>query len=437
PDGIVWIAAGMYRENLVIPDKALLVLGGFKPGFGARTNACGTILEAANAAQPVLSADSGVSSFAMEGLSVRRGARGLSVAGDYVGTATFTVARCVFSENGDTSAIGGALSLDNVNARIFQSVFRDNRASKGAALSASGNVTLTVDQNLFDRNLGYSDHGGGLYLSAKSTKLVRNTFRANATGVAGQGGWGGAVIVYKSGAQPASADFAFNVFTENVAGIGGAVFVDDGANVTMSHDLLYRNRAYPENGVVRGPALYVDGTGLGPAGGSTLVGEFLTVVDNLYDNNGAPASASVGGNVYVEGFSKVSFTSSIFWNNGDRAFYAAPNQNEIAVKSSISPSQCTSSDNKGWTTASAATCKVGAGVFLPSAIYFVDEAGADFHEKSTAGHYSNGLWVMDSVTSPAIDKGDPAASVGHESMPNGGRANLGVFAGTKEASKSP
>lgn len=437
PDGVVWIAAGTYRENLVIPEKALLVLGGFAPGFSARTTACATVLEAANAAKPVLSADATVSSFAMEGLSVRKGARGLEVAGDFGDTATFTIARCVFTENGQTTAVGGALALDNVNARIFQSVFRDNRASKGAALSGSGNVTLTVDQNLFERNLGYSDHGGGLYLSAKSMKVARNTFRANATGVGLAGGWGGAAIVYKSGTQAASADFSFNVFTENVAGIGGALFVDDGANVTMSHDLLYRNRAYPENGMVRGAALYVDGTGLGPSGGSTLVGEYLTVADNLYDNNGAPATSSVGGNVFVEGFSRVSFTNSIFWNNGDRAFYAAPNQNEIKVASSISASQCTSFENQGWITASASTCKVGAGVFLPAAIYFVDEAGDDFHEKSTAGHYANGLWVIDSVTSPAIDRGDPAASVGREAMPNGGRANLGVFAGTKEASKSP
>lgn len=436
PAGIVWIAAGTYKENLVIPDKSLLVLGGFAPGFGARSNACATILEAANASEPVLSADATVESFAMEGLSVQKGARGILVEGDYLGTATFTIARSVFSENGQTSAVGGGAVFENVNARVFQSVFRDNRASKGAALSSSGNVTLTVDQNLFDRNLGYADHGGGLYLSAKSAKIVRNTFRANATGVAVPGGWGGAVIVYKSGAQPASADFAFNVFTENVAGIGGAVFVDDGANVTMSHDLLYRNRAYPENGVVRGPALYVDGTGLGPAGGSTLVAEYLTVVDNRYDNNGNLGTASVGGNVYVEGFSKATFASSIFWNNGDKPSFAT-NQSEIAITNSIAPTKCTSSDSKGLIPASAAICKIGAGVFQPASIYFVNEAADDYHEKSTAGHYARGLWVMDTVTSPAIDKGDPAASVGSESMPNGGRANLGVFARTKEASKSP
>jgi hypothetical protein len=439
PNGVVWVAAGTYKENLVIPDKALLVLGGFAPGFGARTNACATILEAANVSQPVLAADDTVKRFAMEGLSVRKGARGIAVAGGGLGTASFTIARCVFSENGQTSQVGGAAALGDVNARIFGSVFRDNRASKGAAVASGGNVTLKVDQNLFDRNIGYADHGGALYLSPKSATITRNTFRANATGAGSPDdrGWGGAVIVYKDGAQ-AKADFAFNVFTENLAGIGGAVFVDDGATATMSHDLLYRNRSYAENGFLRGAAIYVDGTGDGPAGASTLSAEYLTVVNNRYDANGnlgAPAS-SFGGNVYVEGFSKATFKHSIFANNGDNAFYVEA-QSEITTSYTIGPSQCTSSDAMGFIPANASICKIGVGVFQPATINFVDEAAENYHEKSTAGHYANGAWVIDGVTSAAIDKADPAATVGDEPAPHGGRANLGAFGRTKEASKSP
>ena len=446
-NGIVWVAAGTYQENLVVPDKTLLLQGGFAPGFGARTNACATILEAANASQPVLSADATVKGFAMEGLSVQKAARGMTLTGDesVVPPASFTIARCVFSDLGDPNVVAGAISLDRVNARIFGSVFRDNRAAKGAAISAYANEKLTIDQNLFDRNLGYADHGGGLYLSPKTAKIVRNTFRGNKTGLpsGSQGGWGGAVLVYEGIQYEATADFAFNVFTENLAYIGGALFVDDGASVTMSHDLIYRNRAYATNGTSRGAGLYIDGTGLGPAppgkpgGGSTLIGEYLTVVNNVYDETGKVAASSFGGNIYVDSApSKATFTNSIFWNNGADAFYVEAGS-LITVSNSIGASACTTGSFNGFLPASATICKIGAGVFQPAAILFVDELVDDYHEKSSGGHYASAGWVVDAITSPAIDKADPAATVGDEPAPNGGRANIGVFGRTKEASKAP
>ena len=49
----------------------------------------------------------------------------------------------------------------------------------------------------------------------------------------------------------------------------------------------------------------------------------------------------------------------------------------------------------------------------------------------------NRAWVVDTVTSPAIDKADPASGAAAEPAPNGGRANLGIYGRTGEASKSP
>jgi hypothetical protein len=67
---------------------------------------------------------------------------------------------------------------------------------------------------------------------------------------------------------------------------------------------------------------------------------------------------------------------------------------------------------------------------------FANEAAGDFHLKSMSGRYSNGVFVVDAVHSPAIDVGDPAMAVGAEAFPNGGRINLGAYGGTAEASKS-
>ena len=66
---------------------------------------------------------------------------------------------------------------------------------------------------------------------------------------------------------------------------------------------------------------------------------------------------------------------------------------------------------------------------------FVDTI--DYRLKSTAGHYDpNGTFVSDGVTSPCIDAGDPADSIGQEQNPNGGRINMGFYGGTSEASLS-
>ena len=62
----------------------------------------------------------------------------------------------------------------------------------------------------------------------------------------------------------------------------------------------------------------------------------------------------------------------------------------------------------------------------------------DYHLKSLAGRWdpNSQRWVMDDVSSPCIDAGDPNSPVGDEPEPNGGRINMGAYGGTAEASKS-
>lgn len=423
--GVIWVAAGTYKENVDVPDKNLAVYGGFAAGFASRTDACATIVEAANVAEPVLKASSTVKSFRLDGLTVQKGARGLTVDGDNSVQATFTIANAVFAENGKTDVEGGGASFDRVNAKITRSVFRDNRAAKGAAVVCVGDVSVTIDGSLFERNIGYSDHGGALYLSPTAGTVTHNAFRGNEIGKGVGYGWGGAVIVFKAGAAPVKTDFAYNVFTDNLAGVGGAVFVDDGATITMSHDIVYRNRSYLENGVARGGALYADGLS-GPTTGSTLVGDHLTVAFNTLDEAGQPAAMTRGGSVFVETYSKVTFTNSIFWKNGNEALFGDPTTS-IAVSYSVASGAC----------GGGGVCTIGAGVFEPPDVAFVDEGANDLHEKSTAGHFSMGTWVTDAVTSPAIDMANPATGAGSEPAPNGGRANLGAYGRTAEASRSP
>ncbi len=66
--------------------------------------------------------------------------------------------------------------------------------------------------------------------------------------------------------------------------------------------------------------------------------------------------------------------------------------------------------------------------------YFADVD--DFHLKSQGGRWTAQSWVVDAVTSPCIDAGDPDSPIGLEPFSNGGRINMGAYGGTAEASKS-
>lgn len=69
---------------------------------------------------------------------------------------------------------------------------------------------------------------------------------------------------------------------------------------------------------------------------------------------------------------------------------------------------------------------------------FADPSLIDFHLKSQFGRWdpNGGSWVMDDVTSPCIDAGDPNAPVEAEPFPHGYRVNMGAHGGTAHASKS-
>lgn len=60
----------------------------------------------------------------------------------------------------------------------------------------------------------------------------------------------------------------------------------------------------------------------------------------------------------------------------------------------------------------------------------------DYHLKSESGRWDpeTDQWVVDDVTSPCIDTGDPLYPIGREPPPNGQIVNMGAYGGTAEAS---
>src|SRR5262249_8943419 len=190
-------------------------------------------------------------------------------------------------------------------------------------------------------------------------------------------------------------------------------FADNGATVVLDHDLIYKNRTQTAGGA----AIYVDGDGGG-------VGSFMTILScTIADNSNAGDNR--GNGVYIEEYSRVTVKNSIFWGNGED-IYIVPDNTGSRITVTYSNIQ------QGWQ---------GQGNLSRDPL-FANPAAGDYHEKSTGGRWDPaalggaGGWVVDTVTSPVIDAGDPTAEFSLESSPNGGRLNMGVYGNTAQASRS-
>jgi hypothetical protein len=80
---------------------------------------------------------------------------------------------------------------------------------------------------------------------------------------------------------------------------------------------------------------------------------------------------------------------------------------------------------------------VGPGIVIANPRLNRASAGVgDYRLKSKYGRWTDSGWVLDTVQSSCIDKGDPASAYAAEPAPNGGRINLGYDGNTVRASKS-
>jgi len=158
-------------------------------------------------------------------------------------------------------------------------------------------------------------------------------------------------------------------------------------------------------------------TGEGP--GSILKNFVITNSDTaIFIADGSPTICQVtvvNNNFGISAYARAlpSISNSIFWNNRDGDLYGTD------AEFSFVP-------------------QLGSWDDLEADPLFADPANGDFHLRSERGRYhpTTGLWVLDNVTSPYIDGGDPAVSPAAERMPNGGRINLGAYGNTAYASMS-
>ncbi len=216
------------------------------------------------------------------------------------------------------------------------------------------------------------------------------------------------------------------------ATIQKAIDVADDGEVVSVYPGVYREQLY-----FQGKAITVQGAGDAAVletpgrfavsfymgeGPDTVLRNF--VITNSYAGIIAAGSSPtitnvtvVGNDLGVEAYRGANphISSSIFWGNSESNLYGC-----------TAAYSCVEREAEG------------EGNFSADPL-FADPENGDYHLLSERGRYwpEHDVWVLDDVTSPCVDAGDPDADFSRERTPNGGRVNIGAYGGTPFASRSP
>jgi unsaturated chondroitin disaccharide hydrolase len=127
-------------------------------------------------------------------------------------------------------------------------------------------------------------------------------------------------------------------------------------------------------------------------------------------------------------------TNCIFWSN------SASDGNQIALynNSTIDIKYCDIGDGIADVYIESGCVLIWGAGNIDADPCFADSNNGDCRLMSQVGRWdiNTQAWIQDEVTSSCIDAGDPLSPVGDEPHPNGNRINMGIYGGTREASKS-
>lgn len=385
------VATGTYNESITM-SNSIELRGGYSNDFAIRDSASFTTILQGTTAAPVISIN-GVSGVTIDGFTITGGQKGIQSAA-WPPVSNITISNNIIENNGEPIAsgnhFGGGIYLGGPDLVIENNIIRNNVAGKGPGITLRSNSeNVLVKGNTISNNIGYSDHGGGIYNSAMSSFITENIIEGNRIGDTPGYGWGGGMII-DGGVDDNPrhvCESSYNIYRNNYAGRGAAIHVDEGSYATFTHDLFYNNESGSS-----GAAIVVDERYNGDPSFAHI--ENCTIV-----NNAGPQ----GGNGVEIDRSRAEVINCIFAGNGDDF--------HISTATTIGDAALTvtySLSEESWT---------GEGNISGDPL-FVDTANADFHLLTT---------------SPAIDAGDPASDYSNEPMDNGGRVNMGRYGNTDEA----
>jgi len=331
---------------------------------------------------------------------------------------------------------GGALFGRDVDLTLSECSFTGNY-SGGAFILGSVVLTGCIFRNNSSHSGGGIVHSGGEFENGK-LELTDCIFIDNSSVPFpnNRNGYGGAVWTTNATVRNC-------IFSGNWARRGGAIYgevqsvencmftantAEQGGCLAIGSSII-TNCVFSGNRAEEGGVLYAAGSGSGPS----LIG--CTLSDNSAQNGNA-ISLSPGGR--APALLSMTISNCILWDGGSEINSWREDFADISIVYSNIQGGWSGEGNIDLDPSFA-----DPGHWDPNDT--ADDTNDDFwlegdyHLKSQAGRWDpiSESWVIDNITSPCIDSGDPNSPVAFEPFPNGGRINLGAYGGTVEASKSP
>lgn len=305
-------------------------------------------------------------------------------------------------------------SIDNHRAFVFQSN-EDER-------SVIDGITMTG---------GYASRGGAVDCRPNCSPVIKNCIiRGN---VAAEGD-GGGINCLTSRAQ------ILNCLIEaNTAKVyGGGVSCCDSSDLTISNCIVRNNSSGDDGGGFQCCKSHATVTGClfegnvaGQEGGGIwcirpIVVDHCTIVGNR---------SSLAGGGLASNWDPCLITNSIIRDNSFEDLFLRNADSEVSYCNFVPVGEYPGVGNIDVDPCFAEPGQWEPDPCAPSRLIWT---GGDFHLKSQAGRWEQTTqsWVTDDVTSPCIDAADPMSPIGYESFPNGGRANMGAYGASAEASKT-
>jgi predicted outer membrane repeat protein len=369
-----------------------------------------------------------------------------------------SIAECCFDDNvayqwgpGDLfyGGAGGGMYNHQSSPRVTNCVFSSNY---NGGMHNRVNSNPVLNDCVFIRNLSHAD-GGGMNNNSSSPKLTNCEFQSNSAPEGGgmsnrssypsltyctfiensvKGGIGGGMDNYRS-----SVNLANCSFINNTSAASGGAIRNSESNMTSTNCLFSGNSSAEASGgaifAARSTHELITCTFTGnkaASKGGGIVGNLKSVYilkNCIFWANEAPE----GHEMVLYGISSGSEPSSIEVSHsvvmgGAGDVYIKPNSSLEWNEGNIDQDPLFS--NSGYWDPNGTSDN-------PDDDFWVN---GDYHLKSQAGRFdpNSQSWMIDDVTSPCIDAGDPNSRISNEPFPNGGIINMGAYGGTAEASKS-
>jgi hypothetical protein len=303
---------------------------------------------------------------------------------------SLTLNNCTFNEN----SFGGGVGSVQSTLSLTDCTFIRNSANIGGGGMTGGTATLTNCTFIANE----AKQGGGL--QSGSSTLTNCTFIGNKARY-----WGGGM---RSGSDDAVSNCIFSGNSAEIS--GGAIVTGYAGDLTLTNCTLTGNSAQNGNAIAS-----------------------YDILGDLFLNNLEVTNCIIWGrNNEIWNDDGASITISYSDLQGGQAGIYDPYSRVIWGQGNIDTDPLFA-DPGYWVD-----------VNDPNIIVEPNGANAmwitgDYHLKSEAGRWDpNGeSWVIDDITSPCIDAGDPLSPVMYEPHPRGCFINMGAYGGTAEASKSP